>query len=141
MASKRRGKQTGSGGPVVRFSDQHLWVRADGNNAVIGISDTGQKLLGEIQAIELPEVGDTVEQGESFGEVESSVTVQELVAPVSGKVIAVNDELEENPSLANDDPSGEGWLIEVALDDERELQKLMSPEEYEEWAAEQGEED
>jgi glycine cleavage system H protein len=120
---------------VLRFSDDHLWVRAEGDRAQIGISDQGQDAIGEIIAVELPDIGDAVEQGETFGELESVRTVQELLSPVNGIVRAVNGDLEDHPSLANEDPYHEGWLIEIELDDEGELESLMATEEYEDYVA------
>jgi glycine cleavage system H protein len=118
---------------VLRFSEDHLWVRLDGDRAQIGLSENGQKELGPIIAAELPEVGEGVEQGEQFGELESQRTVQELLAPVSGTVTAVNTEIEGSPSLVNEDPYRDGWLIEVEMSDEGELDHLMSAEEYDEF--------
>lgn len=120
---------------VLRFSDDHLWVRAEADRAQIGISDQGQDAIGEIIAVELPDVGDAVEKGETFGELESVRTVQELISPVNGTVRAVNGDLEDHPSLANEDPYHEGWLIEIELDDESELDALMAVEEYEDYVA------
>jgi glycine cleavage system H protein len=120
---------------VLRFSSTHLWVRAEADRAQLGISDQGQDALGEIIAVELPDVGDSLERGEVFGELESVRTVQELIAPVSGTVRAVNGELEDHPSLANEDPYHEGWLIEIELADDSELEDLMATEDYEEFVA------
>jgi len=120
---------------VLRFSGNHLWVRAEADRAQLGISDQGQDAIGEIIAVELPDVGDSIERGEAFGELESVRTVQELIAPVTGVVRAVNGELEDHPSLANEDPYHEGWLIEVELADDGELEDLMATEDYEEFVA------
>jgi glycine cleavage system H protein len=120
---------------VLRFSNDHLWIRAEADRAQIGISDQGQDAIGEIIAVELPDVGDSIERGEAFGELESVRTVQELIAPVSGTVRAVNGELEDHPSVANEDPYHEGWLVEVELADESELEELMATEDYEEFVA------
>ena len=120
---------------VLRFSDDHLWVRAEADRAQIGISDQGQDAIGEIIGVELPDVGDSIEKGETFGELESVRTVQELISPVNGTVRAVNGDLEDHPSLANEDPYHEGWLIEIELDDEGELESLMAVEEYEDYVA------
>jgi glycine cleavage system H protein len=120
---------------VLRFSNDHLWVRAEADRGQVGISDQGQLAIGEIIAVELPDVGDSIEQGEPFGELESVRTVHELIAPVSGTVRAVNGDLEDHPSLANEDPYHEGWLIEVDLTDESELESLMATEDYEEFVA------
>jgi glycine cleavage system H protein len=116
---------------ALRFSRDHFWVRIDGHHARIGLSEHGQVTLGEIKAVELPEIGDAVERGETFGEVESRRTVAELCAPVSGTVTAINTDLEDSPSLVNDDPHHDGWLVEVDLSDVDELDELMSAEQYE----------
>ena len=122
-------------GTVLGFTEDHFWVRAEENFAQIGLSDHHQDETGDLIAVELPHVGDLIEKGEPFGEVESVRTVQELIAPVSGTVVASNTELEDNPSLANEDPYHEGWLIEVTLANAEELHSLMGTEEYEDFAA------
>jgi len=139
--SKQR-KQRSESDPVtvLRFSDDHLWVRAEAERAQIGISDPGQDSIGEVLAVELPDVGDTIEKGEPFGELESVRTVHELLAPVTGTVRAVNGDLEDHPSLANEDPYHEGWLIEIELADEGELEGLMPTEDYEEFVTASDEE-
>jgi len=120
----------------LKFTDDHLWVRVEGKRAQVGLSEYAQDELGEVIAVELPDVGDTLEKGESFGEVESVKTVSELVAPVSGTISAVNAELEDHPSLVNEDPYHEGWLVEIELSDRDEVEDLMDPDEYEEFAGE-----
>lgn len=135
MSKQRKQPKETDTATVLRFSDDHLWVRVEADHAQIGISDQGQDSLGEVIAVELPDVGDTVEKGEPFGELESVRTVHELLAPVSGTVRAVNGELEDHPSLANEDPYHEGWLIEIELADESELDGLMATDEYEELVA------
>ena len=135
MSKQKRQKKDPDPVTVLRFSDDHLWVRAEADRAQVGISDQGQDAIGEVIAVELPDVGDSIEKGEQFGELESVRTVHELVAPVSGTVRAVNGELEDHPSLANEDPYHEGWLIEVELADESELEDLMATEDYEEFVA------
>ena len=111
MPKQKKQKRENDPVTVLRFSDAHLWVRAEAERAQIGISDQGQDSIGEIIAVELPDVGDSIEKGEPFGELESVRTVHELVAPVNGTVRAVNGDLEDHPSLANEDPYHEGWLI------------------------------
>lgn len=123
---------------ILRFSEDHLWVRAEANRGQIGLSDFGQDVIGELIAIELPDIGDPVEKGESFGQLESVRELQELLAPITGTVVAINGELEDNPSLANEDPYHEGWLIEVEFDDESQLDDLMATEEYEDFIAKEG---
>src|SRR5262245_41311491 len=99
-----RQKKEATPATVLRFTEDHLWVRADADRAQIGISDYGQDEIGEIVGVELPDVGDTVERGEPFGEIESQRTVLELIAPISGTVVAINGELEDHPTVANEDP-------------------------------------
>jgi glycine cleavage system H protein len=125
---------------ILRFTDQDVWVRGESDRVEIGVSDHGQEKLGEIIAVELPEVGSVVEQGEPFGELESVRTALELLSPVTGTVVSVNADLTENPSLINEDPYHEGWLIEVALRDESELEDLMGADEYEEFVESEEEE-
>ena len=131
----RRGKaeKSARAALILCFSEDHLWVRVDGDRAQIGLSDNGQKLLGEIIAAELPEVGERIERGVQFGELESTRTVQELIAPLSGLVSAVNSDIESSPALVNEDPYQDGWLVEVEVSDERELDDLMRAEDYEEF--------
>ncbi|MBI3758065.1 MAG: glycine cleavage system protein GcvH [Deltaproteobacteria bacterium] len=118
----------------LKFTEDHLWVRVNGKRARIGLSDYGQDELGEIIAVELPDEGDSLEKGESFGEVESVQTVSDLIAPVSGRVLATNSDLEDHPALVNDDPYHEGWLLDVELSDREEIDDLLDPEEYEEFS-------
>ena len=91
--------------------------------------------IGEVIAVEIPDVGDEMEKGEPFGEIESVRTVTELISPLSGSVTAVNGELEDHPRIVNEDPLHEGWLIEIELADETELEDLMDLDEYEEFAS------
>ena len=133
MPKQKKQKRETDPVTVLRFSDDHLWVRAEADRAHVGISDQGQDSIGEIIAVELPDVGDSIEIGEPFGELESVRTVHELIAPVTGTVRAVNGDLEDHPSLPNEDPYHEGWLIEVELADEGELENLMPTEDYEEF--------
>jgi glycine cleavage system H protein len=118
-------------GDTVLFSTDDMWVRVDAERGQIGISDFCQEKIGEVLGIELPEVGDSVEIGESFGQLESVRTLLELISPVTGTVVAVNGELDDHPSLANEDPYRDGWLIEVELKDESELDDLIGIDEYE----------
>lgn len=114
----------------LKYSKEHEWVRVEGNKAYIGITDFAQSELGDIVFVELPEVGDEVEQNESFGSVESVKTVSELYAPVSGKVLEVNSGLEDEPELVNSSPYEQGWMIVVEMADASQVEDLMSAEEY-----------
>jgi glycine cleavage system H protein len=119
----------------LKFTEDHLWVRVSGKRAQVGLSDYFQDELGEILTVELPDVGDVLERGESFGEVESVTTVTELIAPISGTISATNSELDDNPALVNEDPYHEGWLLEIELSDKMELEELLDPDEYEDFTA------
>lgn len=116
----------------LKYSKDHEWVKVDGNVARIGITAFAQSELGDIVFVELPEVDDEIELDESFGNVESVKTVSELYAPLSGKVIAVNEELEDSPELVNESPYEEAWMIEVELSDESQLDNLMDADAYDE---------
>lgn len=115
-----------------RYSKSHEWVgiEADGK-ALVGLTDFAQAQLGDVVFIDLPKVGTIVEQSKKFGEIESVKAVSELYAPVSGKVVGVNEEAVKQPELVNQSPYGKGWLLRVALSNPTELEKLMSLEEYE----------
>jgi glycine cleavage system H protein len=123
---------------ALKFTQDHLWIRIDGERAQIGLSDYGQGDLGEVIGVELPEIGDELEKGQPFGEIESVRTVQELVAPVTGAVTEINLELEEQPTMINEDPYHEGWLVELQLRDEGEVDVLMDADEYEAFVAGEG---
>jgi len=113
-----------------RYMESHEWVRTQDGTARVGISDFAQDELGDVVFVELPTEGDSVEQDADFGVVESIKAVSDLYAPVSGTVVASNDELIDRPELVNEDPYGDGWMLELELDDESELDDLLSAEEY-----------
>ena len=115
---------------VLKFTEDHLWLRVEGSRAQLGVSEYGQAELGEVIAVELPDVGDEVEKGEPFGELESVRTVSELLSPLSGTITAINTELDDHPNIVNEDPYHEGWLIEVELNDKSELEGLLDADEY-----------
>jgi glycine cleavage system H protein len=121
------------------YSQEHNWVRLTGNRGTVGITDFAQQEMGEILYTELPDEGSQIEQGDIFGTLESSKTVAELFSPVSGEVISINKDLEEEPSLVNDDPYGKGWLMVLELDDPSDLQELFSAVEYEDFLEKQEE--
>lgn len=118
-----------------RFLESHEWVRPDGDTARIGITNFAQDELGDVVFVELPAVGDAVEQDGEFGVIESIKAVSDLYSPVSGEVTAVNEDLFDAPELVNEDPFGEGWMLEVTLDDDAELDELLSPDTYEDQIA------
>ena len=114
----------------VRYAETHEWARDDGDSVTIGINDYAQDQLGDIVFVELPEVGATFEKGEEFGTLESVKAVSEIYMPVSGKVTATNEALEEAPELVNEEPYTNGWIIEIKPDDPDETNTLMSSSEY-----------
>ena len=121
------------------YTQEHEWVRVGGNKVVVGITQFAQEQLGDIVFVELPEVGTLIEQESPFGVVESVKTVSDLYAPISGTVTASNKDLEAHPEQVNSEPYGTGWIIEVEVSDEKELEKLMSHEDYiEQCSKEQG---
>lgn len=111
----------------LHYTAEHEWVRRSGEDTVrVGITDFAQSALGDVVFVQLPDVGSQVSAGESFGEVESTKSVSDLFAPVSGTVSAVNGELEGSPQLVNSDPYGAGWLVDVRVSDGAELQSAIS---------------
>lgn len=114
------------------YSRENTWVRIDGNVATVGITDYAQEALGEILSIDLPLVDTDVEQDESFGSIESSKIVAELISPVSGTVISVNEDLSDDLSNINSDPYTTGWMIIVDMNDPSELDNLLDSDEYDE---------
>ncbi len=114
----------------LRYSKEHLWVRVEGSRAVIGITDFAQEELGKITSIELPEVGDELEQEDAFGAIEARKTVADLYAPLSGPVLEINEELGDNPALMNEDPYDSGWIAVISIADREELVLLLTAEEY-----------
>ncbi|SMO73322.1 glycine cleavage system protein GcvH [Melghirimyces algeriensis] len=115
----------------LKYSEEHEWVKQEGDNRVkIGITDFAQDELGDIVFVELPEVGDELEYNSPFGSVESVKTVSELYAPVSGKVVEINSELDESPEKVNESPYDEGWMITVEMKDSSELDRLMDADKY-----------
>jgi len=114
----------------IKVSKQHVWVGVEDRQVHLGLTNYIQGALGSVISVELPDVGDQIEAGEVFAEIESVSTVHELVAPISGKVLAVNPHLEHQPSIINEDPYSDGWLIEVRLKNDCELDVLMDMDEY-----------
>ncbi|MFQ5451426.1 MAG: glycine cleavage system protein GcvH [Nitrospinaceae bacterium] len=114
----------------LRYTVEHEWIRVNGHNGVIGITEFAQDQLGDVVFVEMPQVGSQVTRGHTFGVVESVKTVSDLYAPVSGTVVAVNKELETQPESINSEPYGKGWIMEVELSDPAELEQLLTPEKY-----------
>jgi len=121
----------------VKYHREHQWVRLDGKRASVGITDYAQEELGDIVYIELPEVGVEVAAEEDVTEIESTKTTAPLIAPVSGRIVEVNEELKDAPELMNEDPYGKGWIITIEMSDPAEVEDLMDAKEYEEFLKEQ----
>jgi glycine cleavage system H protein len=112
------------------YSEEHEWVRVEGDVAIVGITDFAQDQLGDIVYVDLPAEGDSVDAGSVVGELESTKSVSDVFTPVSGEVIARNDALEATPEVINSDPYGEGWLLKVRIADEDVTSGLLTAEAY-----------
>ncbi|SHJ67697.1 glycine cleavage system H protein [Anaerobranca californiensis DSM 14826] len=112
------------------YSKDHEWLKVEGNKVKVGITDHAQDQLGDIVFIELPSVGDSVSKGEGFAVIESVKAAADVYAPVSGTIVEINEELLDAPETVNNEPYDGGWLVVIQLDDEGELDDLLSPEEY-----------
>ena len=115
---------------TVRYTKEHEWLRVEGQEGVVGITDFAQDSLGDVVFVELPAVGATLSQGQAFGVVESNKTVSDLFAPVSGRVTAVNPALRDEPERVNRDPYGEGWMIKLSLARRDDVDGLLDAEAY-----------
>jgi len=115
----------------LRYTAEHEWIRALGDGAVrVGITDFAQDALGDVVYVDLPSVGDDVDSGAPVGELESTKSVSEMYAPVSGTVSAVNEALTDNPQLLNEDPYGDGWLCEITMSDPGQIDAMMDAVAY-----------
>lgn len=115
----------------LRYSESHEYVKIEGDCAVVGITDFAQEQLGNVVYVDVPKVGDEVTAGETFGAVESTKAASDLVCPVSGEVVEVNEALEDEPELVNKDAFGEGWIIKVKLANPEEVEQLLDAKGYE----------
>jgi len=115
-----------------KYTDKHEWIRVEGDEAYIGITDYAQGELGDIVYIEIETEGEKLATGEAFGNIEAVKTVSDIFMPMSGEVLEVNSKLEDKAELVNSDPFGEGWMIRVSIDNPAELDVLLSPEQYKE---------
>ncbi len=114
----------------MKFSKDHEWIKIDGNQATIGVSDFAQGELGDVVFVDVESDLEEINAGETFGSIEAVKTVSDLYAPISGKVLEVNEALEDEPELVNKDPYGDGWLIKVECSDLSQLDSLLSTEDY-----------
>lgn len=112
------------------YSENHEWILVEGDEAIIGITDYAQEEMGDVVFVELPEVGDEFEQFDSFGVVESVKAVSDVYLPAGGKIIAINEDLLDQPELVNEEPYEGGWLVRIKMTDKEELDTLMNPKEY-----------
>jgi glycine cleavage system H protein len=117
----------------LHYSKDHEWVRVEGDTAVVGITDHAQDQLGDVVYVELPKAGEDFAAHESFGSVESVKAVSEIFTPVSGKVAAANDSLNDEPEKVNQDPYGEGWMIKIKMSNAGEVDSLLTAAEYEDF--------
>lgn len=115
---------------TLKYTKGHEWVEVDGDIVTIGITNHAQEQLGDVVYIELPDEEDEIVRDETFGVVESTKAVSDLYAPVSGRVVKVNEELVDEPEVVNQSPYGEGWMIKVELSETGDLDELLSPEQY-----------
>ncbi|HKJ35538.1 MAG TPA: glycine cleavage system protein GcvH [Solirubrobacterales bacterium] len=122
----------------LRYHPEHDWARIDGENATFGVTWFAQDALGEVVFFEPPEVGAQVSKDEAYAEVESVKAVSDVFAPLSGEVVAVNEEAGESPELINDDPYGEGWMVKVKLSDPAEVDSLLDLAAYKQLLADEG---
>lgn len=114
----------------VKYTNEHEWIRLEGEEAYVGITDYAQTQLGDIVFVDVPTEGETLEKGETFGSIEVVKTVSDLFLPVGGEILEVNQALEENPELVNKDPYGEGWIIKIKPTDVSGMDDLLDAEAY-----------
>ena len=122
--------------PDCKYNEEHEWIRVEGEEGVVGISDYAQDQLSDVVYVELPEVGDTFEQGDVLAVVESVKAASDVYMPVAGEVLEVNELLEDSPELVNQDPYGEAWFVRITIIDPSELEGLMDAEAYKEFVEE-----
>lgn len=121
----------------LHYTKDHEWIRLNGGEAVVGISDFAQRSLGDVVYVELPKVGDKFEAGDPFGSVESVKSVNELFIPVTGEVLEINEALADAPENVNNDPYGDGWMIKIKVLNKAEVDSLLSASEYEDFVKDQ----
>ena len=114
----------------IKYTNEHEWIRLEGDEAYVGITDYAQEQLGDIVFVDVTTEGETLEKGDVFGTIEVVKTVYELILPIGGEVLEINPELEEHPELVNKDPYGDGWLIKIKPTDTTEMDELLDAEAY-----------
>jgi glycine cleavage system H protein len=113
-----------------KYTESHEWIRVEGDEGICGISDYAQEQLSDVVYVELPEEGDTLDQGEAYATVESVKAAADVYMPVGGEILEINEALEDEPELVNQDPFGEAWLVRIRIADPAELDDLLDPEAY-----------
>jgi glycine cleavage system H protein len=121
------------------YSKEHEWIRVEGGDCTVGVTDYAQDQLGDVVFVELPEVGEKFAINDAVASVESVKAVSDIYLPLSGEIVAVNESILDSPELINDDPYGEGWIMKLRMDDSSELDGLLSPSDYENYVAEESE--
>ncbi len=114
----------------IKYTKEHEWTKIEGNVATVGVTDFAQSELGDIAWIEMPEIGAETKKGDPFGTIEAVKTVEDLFAPLTGKIVEINDGILDSPEWVNDDPYGKGWIAKIEFSDEAELADLLSAEQY-----------
>lgn len=125
----------------LKYTREHEWALIEGNEVTVGITEYAAEKLGDVVYVDLPEEGDSLDQGGTFGAVESVKAVSDLYSPLSGTVKEINRALADTPEVINEDPYGEAWMLKIVIDDENELEELLTAEEYARYIAESGDED
>ena len=121
--------------PSCKYNNEHEWIRVEGAEGIVGISDFAQDQLSDIVYVELPEAGDSFELGDVFAVVESVKAASDVYIPVGGEILEINEDLEDSPELVNQDPYGEAWLVRIAITDLSELDELMNADAYKAFVA------
>ena len=114
----------------LKYTNEHEWIRVEGDNAFIGITDYAQKELGDIVFVEVETEGEELQKGDTFGTIEAVKTVSDMFMPISGEILELNSKLEDEPEVINNDPYGDGWIIKISIKDNSELDNLISNEDY-----------
>ena len=114
----------------IKYTDDHEWIKIDSNLAVIGITDFAQSELGDIIFVEFPNIGESVNQKDTIGTLEAVKTVADIYSPLSGEIIEINEQLESNPELINEDPYNNGWILKIKINDDNEINSLLSGDDY-----------
>ncbi len=116
----------------LKYTDDHEWIKVDGDTATVGVTDYAQQQLGDVVFVEIETEGETLSKGETFGTIEAVKTVSDLFMPISGEVLEINPKLEEAPEIVNNDPYNEGWMVKIKIQDASELNDLLSADAYKE---------